>query len=102
MRWLLFLSRVAFICNLLFLVAFSLRLYDWIKMEDIGATIIILGWVLGILFNSLVNVSYLFVFWLKRKNLAVVPSWLVVMNVLFLILQLIFLVLLNADNNPAA
>lgn len=63
------------------------------------STIVILGWVLGILFNSLANISYLFVFWLKRKNLGIVPSWLLVMNILFLVLQMIFLLMLNVDNN---
>lgn len=98
MRWLLFLSRVAFICNLLFLVSFSLRLYDWLKVEDIKSTIIILGWVLSIIFNPLANLCYILIFWVKRKGLAIVPAWLIVMNILFLFLQLVFLLLMNTEN----
>ena len=98
MRWLLFLSRVAFICNLLFLLSFSLKIYDWIKDEDIGSTIIITGYVLSFIFNPIVNLSYLIIFWVKRKNLFIIPAWLIVMNILFLILQLIYLLLLNVDN----
>ncbi|TAL48447.1 MAG: hypothetical protein EPN92_03655 [Chitinophagaceae bacterium] len=99
MRWLLFLSRVAFICNLFFLVSFSLKVYDWLKPEDIKSTIIIIGWVLSVIFNPFINACYLIVFWIKREKLAVVPAWLMVMNVFFLVLQLIFLVLLNTENN---
>lgn len=99
MRWLLFLSRVAFICNLFFLLAFSLRIYDWLKIEDIRSTIIIAGWVLSVIFNPAVNLCYLVLFWVNKKKLAIVPAWLIVMNILFLMLQLIFLLSLNTDNN---
>ena len=101
MRWLLFLSRVAFICNILFLVSFSLRIYDWLGVEEIVSTIVIIGWVLAIIFNPVVNLCYLVFFWLKRQSLSIIPSWLIVMNILFLILQLIFLLLLNIENNPS-
>jgi len=100
MRWLLFLSRVAFICNILFLVSFSLRIYDWLGIEEIVSTIVIIGWVLSIIFNPVVNLCYLVIFWLKRQSLSIIPTWLMVMNILFLILQLIFLLLLNIENNP--
>ena len=100
MRWLLFLSRVAFICNILFLVSFSLRIYDWLGIEEIVSTIVIIGWVLAIIFNPVVNLCYLVIFWLKRQSLSIIPTWLIVMNILFLILQLIFLLLLNIENNP--
>ena len=98
MRWLLFLSRVAFICNLLFLLSFSLRIYSWVKDENIAGTIIITGYVLSVIFNPVVNLSYLVFFWVKRKSLSVVPAWLIAMNILFLILQLVYLLLLNVDN----
>ena len=101
MRWLLFLSRVAFICNILFLVSFSLRIYDWLGIEEIVSTIVIIGWVLSIIFNPVVNLCYLVIFWLKRQSLSIIPTWLMVMNILFLILQLIFLLLLNIENNPS-
>jgi len=101
MRWLLFLSRVAFICNVLFLVSFSLRIYDWLRIEEIVSTIVIIGWVLAIIFNPFVNLCYLVVFWIKRQNLSIIPSWLIVMNILFLILQLIFLLILNLENTSS-
>jgi len=90
---------VAFICNLFFLVSFSLRIYEWLKIEEIVSTIVIIGWVLAVIFNPLVNVCYLIVFWIKKQSLSIVPSWLIVINILFLILQMIFLLLLNTENN---
>lgn len=97
MRRLLFLSRVAFICNLFFLLAFSLQVYDWIKMEDLNSTIAITGYVLSVIFNPAVNLCYLVLFWTKRKSLSIVPAWLIVMNILFLLLQVIYLLMLNID-----
>lgn len=98
MRWLLFLSRVAFVCNLLFLLAFTLSVTKWLKNEDISSAIIISGFVLSVLFNPMVNVCYLVIFWVKRKFLAEIPAWIIVMNILFLILQLVFVLMLNISN----
>src|SRR5262245_42297241 len=97
MRWLLFLSKLAFICNLAFLASFVFRLTNWLTNHDIKAYIIIIGWVLGIIFNPIVVSIYLVLFWIKRKKLAVVPVWLMVMNILFLFLQLVFLLLMNVE-----
>ena len=98
MRWLLFLSRVAFICNLLFHVSFSLLITKWLNNEEISSTIIIVGYVLSIVFNPVVNLIYLVFFWAKRKSLVIIPAWLMVMNILFLVLQLVYLLLLNVSN----
>jgi len=97
MRWLLFLSKLAFICNLAFLVSFVFKVTNWLSNHDIKAYIIIIGWVLGGIFNPIVVFIYLIVFWIKRKKLAIVPVWLIVMNILFLFLQLIFLLLMNVE-----
>jgi len=97
MRWLLFLSKLAFICNLAFLVSFVFRVTNWLSNHDIKAYIIIIGWVLSILFNPAVVAIYLLLFWIKRKRLAIVPVWLIVMNILFLFLQLIFLLSMNVE-----
>jgi hypothetical protein len=97
MRWLLFLSKLAFICNLAFLVSFVFRVTSWLDNHDIKSYIIIIGWVLSVVFNPVANICYLFVFWVKRRGLAIVPAWLVVMNILFLILQLIFFLIMNTD-----
>jgi hypothetical protein len=97
MRWLLFLSKLAFICNLAFLVSFLFRVTNWLTNHDIEAYIIIIGWVLSAVFNPIVVFIYLIVFWTKRKKLSIVPVWLIVMNILFLFLQLVFLLLMNVE-----
>ena len=97
MRWLLFLSKLALLCNLAFLVSFVFRFTSWLDYQDIKAYIIIIGWVLGIIFNPLVVVCYLLFFLLKRQKLAPIPAWLMVTNVFFLFLQLIYLLFLNVE-----
>ena len=97
MRWLLFLSKLAFICNLAFLVSFVFRVTNWLTNHDSKQYIIIIGWVLSAIFNPIVVFTYLLFFWIKRKKLAIVPVWLIVMNILFLFLQLIFLLLMNVE-----
>ena len=95
MRWLLFLSKLAFICNVLFLIAFCFRLGNWVQWHDLISIIIIIGWVLVFLFNPLVNLCYLILFITKRKALAIVPVWLKTSNIFFLIIELIFVAFLN-------
>jgi len=96
-RWLLFLSKLAFICNLVFLVSFVFRITNWLSNHDIKAYIIIIGWVLSVIFNPIVVFIYLLFFWIKRKSLTIVPVWLIVMNILFLFLQLVFLLVMNVE-----
>jgi hypothetical protein len=95
MRWLLFLSRVAFICNLFFLLAFSLQLSHWIHDDSLVSTILIIGYVLAFLFNPIVNLSYLFTALFARKKLTIIPSWLIVANVMFLVVDCFYFLYLN-------
>ena len=96
MRWLLKLSRVAFICNIFFLVAFSIQLSKWIKDEDLVSMIVILGYVMGFTLNPLVNLCYLAVSVFARKKLTIIPTWLIVANVLFLVIDAFYILYLNA------
>lgn len=84
MRWLLFLSRLAFICGFFFLVSLSLLYRDWANDIAIVSTIIIIGHVIGIIAVPLVNVCYLVLLLTKRQLLAPVPRWLMIANMLFL------------------
>ena len=95
MRWLLFLSRLAFICNIFFLLAFSIQLSDWIKEEEITSTVVILGYVMGFSLNPIVNLCYLFTAAISKKKLAIVPLWLIVGNVLFLVIDAFYLLYIN-------
>jgi hypothetical protein len=95
MRWLLFLSRLAFVCNVFFLLAFSLQLGNWLTNPDITAIIAIIGYVMVVLFNPLVNLCYLVLFLVRKKFWAVVPLWLVTANILFLVMQIFYILYLN-------
>jgi len=95
MRWLLTLSRLAFICNLFFLIAFSLQLVNWIKNEQITSTVVLIGYVMGFILNPLANFSYLVLGILSRKSLKTVPSWLIVGNALFLVIDAFYILYIN-------
>lgn len=97
MRWLLFLSKLAFVCNLAFLVSFVFRFTNLLDNQDIKAYIIIIGWVLSVVFNPIVVFCYLLFFIAKRKALSILPAWLIVVNIFFLFLQLVFLFLMNVE-----
>src|SRR6478672_660913 len=90
-RWLLFLSRVAFICNVCFLIAFSIQMTDWIKNPDITSMIALVGYLMGFLVNPFVNLCYLFLWIIARRNLKIVPSWLLTANILFLVIQILYI-----------
>ncbi|HEU4902856.1 MAG TPA: hypothetical protein VFT06_08690 [Flavisolibacter sp.] len=100
MRWLLFLSRLAFICNVFFLLAVSLQLTRWFHNQDAEALVIIIGYFLVALINPLANICSLFLFFNNKTKLFVVPRWLLISNFVFLILQLIYLINLNGTQHP--
>jgi len=94
-RTLLFFSRVAFICNLCFLLAFSVQLTDWIKNEDISSMVALIGYVMGFIINPLLILSYFLLLIFSRKRLKSVPSWLLTANILFLVIQILYILYLN-------
>jgi len=95
MRWLLFLSRLAFICGIFFILSLSLFMFEWIKEENIVSTIITIGVYMGIIIVPLTNIFYLLVFVIKRKLKSFVPGWLVIANLLFLLLLIYYIFYLN-------
>jgi len=94
MRWLLFLSRLAFICGIFFLLTVSLQINDWSQDETVTQTIIFIGYVFGLLIVPIINICYLVVL-IVRKRLRPVPLWLSLSNLLFLFLQFIYIFYLN-------
>lgn len=102
MRWLLFLSRLAFICGICFLLSLSLRFYEWTKDQDIASTIITIGYFIGILVVPITMLCYLVVVIRKKNLIAAVPLWLVISNVIFLFILLIYIISINAQSNPPA
>lgn len=99
MRWLLFLSRLAFICNLFFLLSASLQVYDWAQNSEVNSTILIIGYFLALLLNPLTNLFYLVAAMLRKKLTDAVPLWLIISNIIFLVIQLLFIIYLTASNN---
>jgi len=90
MRLLRLLSRVAFICNICFLLA-SLDQYLPNPPEgQIISTIIVLGYILAILVNVVVN-GWILVAWAFRKRPLDIPRWLWIINLIFLVVQLVIL-----------
>jgi len=98
MRWLLSLSRLAFICNIFFLLAFSLQLSDWIKNQDLTDYIVTIGYVMGFIVNPAANICYFFTGIIARKKLSIVPAWLIVANVLFLVIDAFYILYLNSHS----
>ncbi len=96
MRWLLFLSRIAFLCGLFFLLAISLLIRDWANNDAIVSTIIIIGTLIGAVAVPLVNTCYLIVLFWKRELQSFVPAWLIGANMLFLVVFGFYLYLQNA------
>lgn len=95
MRWLLFLSRLAFICGLFFLVTLSLLVKDWIKDESMVSTIITIGFFMGMIIVPLTLLCYA-VLWIARKKPAsVVPRWLIAGNIIMMMVLLAYIVYIN-------
>ena len=91
MQKLLFFSRVAFICNICFLLTWLMRYLPPMQQGHIASTVVILGIGLSVILNVIIN-FFIIVLLLQRKPVKeYVPLWLVVANVLFLIAQLILL-----------
>lgn len=83
------LSRVAFICNICFMLAVLILYVNKPPKGEIVSIIIVLGYVLAVFVNVIVNFCYA-VRLLARKPLReFIPLWLMIANFIFLIPQLI-------------
>src|SRR3981081_1819184 len=95
MRWLLFLSRLAFICGIFFLLSLSLLMKNWLKEESIVATVFTIGYVMGMIIVPVTILCYLAVLIIKKKLKTYVPFWLVIANLLFLFVLFYYIFYLN-------
>lgn len=95
MRRLLFLSRLAFICGIFFLLSASLLIWDWTNEDAIISTVIIIGYIMGLVLVPFVNLCYLIVLFTKKKLSVYIPLWLVIANMLFLFILLAYIFYLN-------
>lgn len=98
MRWFLFFSRVALVCNIFFLLSASLQVYDWAAGSNFNGTIIIIGYFLALILNPLINLTALFILLFRKKITGKAAPWLLIVNLVFLIFQLLFIIYLTANN----
>lgn len=91
MRWILFLNRVALLCNVCFVMVMIIRYTkNFIHNQPINSYIITLGYS-SFIVNFFVTILLLILLLGKKKSL--VPTWLSITNFLFFVIQiLIFLI----------
>jgi hypothetical protein len=85
------LNRAAFICNICFLLAISLL---WVKNPvnpGIASLIIVMGFVLSVILNMVVNV-WLIILRIFKKPVGIIPRLLIYLNGGFLAIQIILLI----------
>ncbi|MBE2230026.1 MAG: hypothetical protein IAE96_05225 [Chitinophagaceae bacterium] len=100
MRWLLFLSRLAFICGVCFLLSLGFAMLQRENTEVVSSTIIIIGYAMGMIVVPVTVLCYIFVIFSRKKLRQIVPVWLSVANFLFLLVLLYYIFYLNAANHP--
>jgi hypothetical protein len=91
MGWLRFLSRFAFICNCCFLIATAIK---WIPNPPTGelmSAIVVLGYLVSVWLNALLGLCCAVLLFLKKPMKQHIPLWLIIVNLLFLIPELILL-----------
>jgi hypothetical protein len=92
MRNLLFFSRVAFICNICFVLAWLTKFYPHLPSGHLVSMVLILGLLLSFILNIIVN-SVVVTLLLSRKPVFnIFPGWLIIINFLFLFPQIILFV----------
>lgn len=95
MRWLLFLSRLAFISGICILVWLILAMVETENSELFSSTVIIIGYALGAIILPLTNICYLVVVLRGKKLRPTVPLWLIIANIFFLLLLIYYIFYLN-------
>lgn len=95
MRWLLFLSRIAFISGVCILVWLVLAMVKTEVDEAFSSTVIIIGYFIGGLVLPVTNLVYLVLTLLRKKISNTVPRWLIIANIFFLLVFIYYIFYLN-------
>lgn len=87
-----FLSRVALLCNILFVYCWLMQkvTVSLIHSKDVNALILILGWFSSPFLNIAVNIWWLLL--LIQKKQLIAPKWLLRTNLTLFIFQILVLV----------
>jgi hypothetical protein len=91
MRWLLFLARLTFICNLFFICCVVFRYKDIIEDQLLKGLVIVLGWLIAPLLTVTLTVLLLAIYFKRKVTSAQIPAWLIIFNVLMQIAQIIII-----------
>lgn len=95
MRWLLFLSRIAFISGICILIWLVLAMIKTEIDEAFSSTVITIGYLIGGLVLPATNLIYLVMSLIGKKISAVVPRWLIIANILFFLVFIYYIFYLN-------
>lgn len=85
------LNRAAFICNICFLLAIGLLYFKHPVNPGFASLIIVMGFLLSIILNLLVNIILLY-YKMTKKPIIEIPRMLRILNGGFLIIQLVLLI----------
>lgn len=91
MALLRFLSRVTFICNICFLLTAFIQ---WLPYKIEGwwvEQVVAMGYILAVILNVLLTVCLIFVFLFGAMRRTGIPIWLMIINFLFLLIQVAIL-----------
>jgi hypothetical protein len=84
-------SRVAFICNICFVIALILQQTRPAEQVEMVSVIMIMGLVLAFIMNLISGFGYLVLRWTGKLHNQHIPGWITLINLIFLILQLALL-----------
>lgn len=88
MHRLLFLARVAFICNLFFILCLFLRHTHLTIPQGFTEFVIITGWILSVILNAIFNT--LIIIATVKKIQTPIPSWLIAFNIILFLFQIFY------------
>lgn len=83
MRWLLFVARLAFICNLAFILCVVIRYLPFTLPQSVVGLVVALGYI-----SILINLLLLTCVIIFRKHQ--VARWLIIFNVSLFVLQIVY------------
>jgi hypothetical protein len=92
MRGVLFLGRVAFICNLFFALCLLIRHTHFTVPQGFTEFIVITGWIMSIFLNIIF--AFFVTIFIKKKETGV-PVWLIAFNIFWLTLQIFYFLLMT-------
>src|SRR5690242_10796847 len=98
MRWLKFLSRLAFICSIFFLLALSLLFKNWINDQNLVSTVITIGYFMGMIIVPFTLLCYLVMWIAGKKPGSFIPAWLIIGNMIGLLILAAYIFYVNQHN----